>query len=123
MSDYHIIDVAREKNRATVAFHFAVPDENNVQGTALSTCLVERNLRDEKDTSRVPTHLTNFATENAELVAGTMVEYVETIEFDANETNANKLAVITARYSVLASIAPDWLREELKFWGYHGDVT
>jgi len=52
-----------------------------------------------------------------------MVEYVETIEFDANETNANKLAVITARYSVLASIAPDWLREELKFWGYHGDVT
>lgn len=123
MSDYHIIDVSRMSNKATVGFHFAMPDENNIQGTALSVCLVERNTRDNKATSQVPSHVTNFATENAELVAGTMIEYVETVEFDANETNGNKLAVITARYSVLASVASDWLREELKFWGYNGDVT
>jgi len=123
MSDYHIIDVSRVSNKATVGFHFTVPDETNAQGIAFSVCLVERNTRDGKAASQVPAHATNFATENAELVAGTMVEYVETIEFDANETNANKLAVITARYSVVASVAPDWLREELKFWGYNGDVT
>ena len=123
MSDYHIIDVVRKRDKATVAFHIDVPSENNAASKALSDCIVERIARDGADVTAVPNHSTDFGVENAALVAGTVYEYVETISFDANESNANKLAVVEARYTALNTAAPDWLRQEFKFWGYNGDVT
>jgi len=124
MSNYHVIDLNRTEDKATVAFHIAVPSENNQQGTALSTCLVERNSRNNDNfDSQIPAHATNFAPENAAILAGTVYEHVETVQFDAKINNATKLAVIKARYTAIVAVAPDWLRKELKFWGYHGDVT
>jgi len=124
MSHYHVIDLNRTEDIATVAFHFAVPSENNQPGTPLSTCLNERNNRGEGSfDSQVPSHATNFASENAEILAGTVLEHVESVQFDAKINNAAKLVVIEAKYTELATLAPDWLRKELKFWGYNGDVT
>lgn len=123
MSDYHIIGTTRAKNKATVAFHFTIPVGNNVAGKSYSACILEKRAMDETPITQVPNHATEFSSENDALVAGTIIEYVEVVEFNANETNLYKLGVVTARYTALEPLIATWIQEEFKFWGVNGNVT
>lgn len=126
MSDYHAIEVSSNRNdvdRVTVAYHFDVPVETNAVGISLSDCIVQDHAHSETSTTQIPNHASDHAAENAELVAGTKIEHVETIKFSSNKTNVFKLGKITARFTALEAIVPDRIREKYKFWGYNGDVT
>ena len=124
MSDYHALEVSAKRDKVKVAFHFVVPDEVNATGEKnVRTCLIEDLTVSETPLTRVPNHATDFDTENAELVAGSKIEVVETLEFDANLNNASKLAIIEARYTALEAVIAEKVRQKYRFWGYNGDVT
>ena len=120
MSNYHVLEInERKKDRARVAFHFAVPAEQNVATKDLSDCYAEH---EGPLTSVVPDLGTTDATELAAIVAGTVIERVETVQYDANAANAAKLAVVEARWTTLNGQIADIVRERYKFWGYNADV-
>jgi hypothetical protein len=123
MSDYHIVHVDEKQNRARVAFHFAVPSTTVTSGKTLSDCIIQEYTHLDNDVTDVPAHSTEHATENGQLVAGTVYEYIENVEFNAHANNATKLAAIASRWSTLNGIVPDRLRDRYKFWGYNGDIS
>jgi hypothetical protein len=121
MSDYHVLQTNRKKDKATVAFHIPIASGINAAGVNYQTALTEFEPFGTTD-SAVPNHDTNFASENTELVSGSMYERVETVEFDANANNAAKQAVIETRFTQLSGTVPGQLQDVLKFWGLNDDV-
>jgi hypothetical protein len=125
MSNYHILDVTVQRNKARVAFHMSVPDETNSASPTpvnLRTALSEYNELYEVGISQVPNHATAFILENASLISGEVIEVVETMEFDANASNVAKLGIVESRWTGLNAVIGDEIRQRFKFWGYHGDV-
>lgn len=123
MADFHVLDITDKKDVARIAFHFAAPVGNNQAGVAYSAAYKE--WREENGVtlaSRVPDLTNDDPTEAAAIAAGTVLEHMESVQFNANATNNQKLAAIQARWTALNASLPAEVAENLKFWGYDGDV-
>lgn len=116
MSDYHVMEIRDKGDSAHLAFHFDTPAGTNAAGVLYSDALVAWL----SPTTDVPDL---GQTEADAIAAGTVIEYAEMVEFDANATNQQKLNVIEARWTQLSSIIPGRIQENLRFWGFSGDVT
>lgn len=116
MSDYHILDCAASQDAARVVFHITVPDEVNAAGVSYRTALVQ--YLGEID-SAVP----GLDPTAHGLSDGSVYESVQTIEFSALLTNAQKRDAIEARYSALSALILQRAQKMLEFWGMSGDVA
>lgn len=120
MSNWHSLDSSIKDNWMRIAFHIAVPDENNAVG---------QNLQDVMPyaipvTESVVPYLGDVnAEELAAIIAGTIYEYAEIFEYDAGLTNQQKVALVDARYTALVTIKQDELRAKLKYYGKDNDVA
>jgi len=116
MSDYHILRSAEKMNAAQVAFHVPIPNTNNIVGTNWRTAVSQsRNTA-----SAVP--WLDSAGQTA-LDNGEVIEEVKTVEYSANLTHAQKLAVIEAYFSDHKAGFLSKLQDELQYWGKEGDVA
>ena len=115
--DIHVMRINAKGNVATVAFHIQVPDEDNAAGVNLRTATLESGLS--TGTSVNPR---TDAGELAQIAAGEVMEVVEGVQFDKDQTNAQKLARIAERHATFESAGVSQLRSRLKFWGYAANV-
>lgn len=114
--DYHVLEVNDKQDRARVAFHIAVPVENNSQSVALKDC-VKQHLSPATDVPWLgDPELTQIAN-------GEVCEHIETVEFDANLTALQKRGEIDARFNALNTKIPDVIRNRYEFWGMDRDVA
>lgn len=123
MADFHVLNINDKKDTARVAFHFAAPAGNNQANVAYSTAY--KQWREEGGVtlaSGVPGLATDDPTEASAIAAGTVLEHIESVQFSANATNNQKLAVIQGRWTTLNGTIPTRVSENLRFWGYDGDV-
>lgn len=116
MSDFHVLEVNDRKDSARVVFHFDTPAGNNAAGVAYSAALVAW-----KSPATVVPGLGQA--EADAVAAGTVIEHVEAVAFNANATNGQKQAAIQNRWTALNGILPTRLSENLRFWGFAGDVS
>ena len=58
-------------------------------------------------------------TEIDQINAGQIFEHVEWITYNGNLTNAQKLAIITTKFTTLSTMLTDRIRKTLKYWGYN----
>lgn len=115
--NYHILEVSDKEDEARVAFHIAVPNENNFAGINLQVALKQHLDSPERRITGVPWLQVGDPTEYAAVENGAVYEHVETVEFDAHLTNVQKRDLIDARYNFLATLIPDRIRARLRFWG------
>lgn len=125
MSNYHVLEITADKDTATVAMHFTVPDETNFASVNLRTALVQylAKINPDAPITVVPWLETEDPTEYAALAAGSVYEVMQQVEYNVNATNAEKATVIDTRWTALSSTIPDLIRERLKFWGLDRDVS
>lgn len=116
MSDFHILDINDRRDVARVAFHFDTPAGNNAAGVAYATALAQW-----KTPATVVTGLAQL--EADAIAAGTVIEHAETVQFNANATNGQKQQVIRDRWTALNAVIPGRVSENLRFWGFAGDVV
>lgn len=125
MSNYHVRKMGKDERSAKVIFHIPIPVENNSVSIALRTTLSE-SIRPRNEDGTFGTFQSDMigidAGELAQLQAGELFEYVETIGFLAAENNAQKQTKIDTRYTVMTTTVLDKVRELLKFWGLNRDV-
>ena len=119
MSNYHVLDSSR-RDTVRIAFHIAIPDENNAAGINLQTAASQYLS---ETITIIPWLQSAFPTEYTQIQNGEIYEYVENIQYNANGTDIQKRNKIDARYTFMISIIQDRLREKLKFWGLNRDVT
>lgn len=116
MADFHILEVSAAKDRAKVAFHVSIPVETNAAGKNLSAAIVE---------SEAPASVVPYLAQGEKdaVAAGTTYEYVETVTFSGNDTNAARLTKIQTQAAIIQTRVLEKLRACLAFWGYEGTVT
>jgi hypothetical protein len=119
MSNYHVLE-SFKNDRATIAFHIPVPVENNGVSVPLRTAVAQ--YVSGEAVTQVPWLLADFPAEHAQIQNGEIYEQVETVEYDANLTNAQKQAQMDNRFAVLNTAVVNRLRDVLKFWGFNRDV-
>ena len=121
MANYHVLQTTK-KDRAQVAFHIAVPDENNAVAVNLQDAVSQ--YVSGKDTFSQVTWLeADFASEYAQLQNGEVYEYSIMVQYDANLSNAAKLTVMDAKCTSLVTQIQNEIRDKLEFWGLNRDVT
>jgi hypothetical protein len=130
MSDFHVLEQSRLKDRVQVAFHFDVPDVQNAASRNLADAYID--MLDQhwepyftghtRPVSQVPRLQVTHPTEYSALANGTKIERVESVEFDASLTNGEKLTLIQNRWTALNGLIPDELSSVLGFYGYSADV-
>lgn len=123
MSDFHILEVNNKKDRAHVVFHFDTPAGNNAANIARSTAYVQWvTMRTGAAPATIlpSTHL--LQAESDAITAGTVIEHDEVVQFNANATNVQKQAIIAALWTTLNGTIPGRVQENIKFWGFSGDV-
>jgi hypothetical protein len=118
MSDFHVLEQSRLKDRAQVAFHFDVPDVQNAASRNLADAYID--MLDQhwepyftghtRPVSQVPRLQVTHPTEYSALANGTKIERVE------------KLTLIQNRWTALNGLIPDELSSVLGFYGYSADV-
>ena len=125
MSNYHVLQISNKKDKAWVAFHIAVPDENNSANKNLRVALKEQ-LEGLNPTDRVITNVpwleTEFAAEYAQIKDCEVYEHYVGIKFDPALTVIQKRNILDQKYTNFAASIPNTLRERLKFWGLNRDV-
>lgn len=123
MANYHLMEISAKGDEARVAFHFVTPVETNVAGVALKDAYKEWQERDGGALGTVlPWLAATNPTEDGQITNGEVVEHVESVQFDANATNAQKQAVLDSRWTALSTIIPDRIRRQLKFWRMNRNV-
>jgi hypothetical protein len=120
--NYHILDAVELEDAVRAVFHIPVPSATNAAGVDWQTALREF-IPFASGDSAVPNLATTDSAEDDELVAGALHEVVARVNFSANATNNEKIAVVEAKFNELASSELTKLQARLKFWGYKGDVA
>jgi hypothetical protein len=116
MSDYHILELSRAQDEARVAFHLDVPDTTNAAGVNYRTALVQY-------LGTIETVVPGLDTAAHGLDNGSVHEIVETVNFSANDTNADKRTAIETAYSARQAGLIAAVQARLEFWGWSGDVA
>ena len=126
MANYHVMEICDDKDVAKIAWHIAVPDEDNYAGVNLRTALgqyLTSAAGGERTITQVPWLEADNPTEYASLSGCEVYEIIQTVEYNANDGNAAKAAAMDEHWTQLNSTIPDTLRERLKFWGLNRDVS
>lgn len=116
MSDFHVLEINDLKDKARVGFHFDTPAGNNAANVSFATALAQWKA----PVTAIPGL---GQTEKDAIAAGTVIEHVETVQLNANATNGQKQAAIQAKWTALNATIPGKIAENLKFWGFAGDVS
>lgn len=120
MSDFHVLDVTPNKDQARIAIHVSVPAGNNSAGRPWNTVLLE--YLGGTQATAVPWLASSDPVEAGMIGTGDVYEAIETVRFNANESNANKLAAMQTHVANRQSEITARLAEALKFWGFDGDI-
>ena len=121
MSNYHVLQT-QKADRALIAFHISVPDEDNDIGKNLQT-IVMQSISQEISLTQVPWLETDFASEYTQISNGEIYEHVISVQYDGNLSNAAKLSIMDAKYTSLIPIIQNEIRNRFKFWGLNRNVT
>jgi hypothetical protein len=121
--DFHVLEVNQKEDTARVAFHIATPTGTNTQGLNYSDVLVEWRGTLSSDVPNLDTRNGDGGTESTAISNGEVYEHIETVEFDAEAANPDKLTVIRNRYNQLTTLIQSRIQNQLKFWGYSEDVA
>lgn len=123
--NYHVLETTEKGHSSDVVFHIAVPDENNGVGVNLRVALAQKLVKDLAGAafvSAVPWLPTGTGSESEQIENGLVYEHQEAVKYNANLGVVAKRTIIDNRYTVLASVIPDRIRERLRFWGLDRDV-
>lgn len=115
MSNYHILDAHEKGHKVRVVFHIAIPNEDNAAGVNKRIALTQYKPFTES------AYAATSQAEKDQLIAGELYEHVETVKFDGEMTNIQKLQAVANRYTDLSIAMPTKLGKVLKFWG--GDAS
>lgn len=118
VSNYHILEVNRKQDDARVVFHIDVPADTNFAGMTYRAALVEW-LGGAPVESAIP----GLDTAAHGLDDGSIYEHVEVVDFPADETNANKQAIIEATYISRQAAILARIQAQLEFWSFNADVA
>lgn len=122
MADYMIIRQAVKENTATVVVEFPVPGGTNDAGIAWQDVVAEvRALEGNVGVTQNP-HKQGDGTYISQLDAGQLYELVETIEYSANSTDPQKVAVLDAAVSDAVSAATSDVQSLYIYYGLERTV-
>ena len=121
MSNYHVLQTTK-KDRAQIAFHIAVPNENNDVNKNLQTAIMQ-SISQESTLTQVPWLETDFASEYLQIQNGEIYEHAVSVQYDGNLSNATKQSIMDDKYTSLIPIVQNEIRARFKFWGLNRDVT
>lgn len=117
--NYHVLNGNEKGDSFKVAFHIAVPVEQNKANTAaLRASLAEDPWIDK--TSIVPWI---DAAEQTKLTNGELYEHVETFATHPDRTTGNDRTRLDARYTQLSSSIVTGIRRRYAYWRYNRDVS
>jgi len=128
MANYHVLDISNNRDTARVVWHFAVANVNNGAGINYRTAL-KQYLESQADVaigrviSQVPWLEVGNPSEFAQITNCEVYELVQNVEFNANETNSNKAAMMDAMWTKLNVAIPKRISEMLRFWGLDRNVA
>lgn len=120
MSDWHALTGHVKKQEINVVFHIPIPATNNAVDVGYRLAISKQ---EPFTASVIPCLETDFASEFAQLQVAEKYEYVETVRYDGNLSNAAKIAIIDARYTALVSIIQARLQNRYVYWGKNQDVS
>lgn len=120
MADFHVLETNPQKDVARIAIHVTVPAGNNAAGKSWSSAVLGH-LGGTQST-KVPWLAATNPTEATAITNGSAYEFVESVQFNANDTNANKLSAMQAHVAARQAQILSRLQDTLRFWGYDGDV-
>lgn len=118
--NWHALKGSQQKHQIQVIFHIPIPNINNAVAVNYRTIISKS---EPFTSSAVPDLVTNFPAEVTSLIAGALYEYTETVEYNANLTDAQKVTFIDARYTALVSIIQSRLQNEYIYWGKGNNVA
>lgn len=117
MSNYHILSADKFGNRFTVVMHFPVADTTNEVGYSYRTAIVEW-----QGGAPIESVLPNPGTEQAQLDAGELYEYVYPFNSNPGETLTEKRDRLDAMFnSNLVKVQAE-IQKVLGYWGYERNV-
>lgn len=123
MSNYHILTLSNSEARASVVYHFSVPNENNDAGVNIRDAIrmhLEYQAEDGIITTRIPW---DIGLELAEIQSGSLYEHCETYEFsNAHDTLLAKRSELDSKYVSLDTKFQNKLRVIFGFWGLNRDI-
>lgn len=119
MSNWHALTGSKKLHEIDIVFHIPIPDLANAVGIGYRSAISQEEPFVE---SQVPYLETEFAAEFAALQAAEKYEYRETVRYNANLSNAEKTAIIDARYTELVTEIQSMLQNKYIYWGKNKDV-
>ena len=122
MSDFHVLETSEKDHASRVAFHIAVPNENNAVSVNLRTA-VSQYLAAQEVVTSVPWLEATNPSEYTQLQNGEVYEHSAEVRYSANLSVPEKRGLLDARYSQLASNIPAIIRSKFRFWGLDRDVA
>lgn len=118
MADIHVL-AGGGRDRWTLLFHFAVPDQNNNVDVSYRTALVNSNLGGVSSMAEGTGPGQIATAELALLQAGELYEFSLSFLAESGATNnAELLAVIRAEYTKHEIPVLSRLRKQLRYYGY-----
>lgn len=121
--DIHIL-TGNGRHKWTIAFHFAVPDQNNNVGINYRIALVNSSLGGTSVMTE-GTGAGQIATaELAQIAAGEVLEHSEQFLAESGATNnAEMLAAAQALYVAREPTVLNALKKQLRYFGYTGSSS
>lgn len=118
MSDYHVMKAATDGGTIQIVFHVPVPNENNVVGVNLRTCIME-------DDAVIKTSIVPWieASEQTALNAGELLEYPYTLHTHKDISAAVKAQAIEDLFVGGVPAVQEQLRQQYVYWHYNADVV
>ena len=125
MSDYHVREIRDDGRVVNIIFHVFIPIENNSVGITLRLALSEhiKPLLEDGTSGVFQSQFQGIETgELTQLQIGELYECVETVNFLAADTDAQKQTKMDDKYLSLTINMLNRIRTRLKFWGLNKDV-
>ena len=121
MSDYYILETAKDLATVRVVFHIPVSAANNAVGVSWQTALAASLGGADAITSV----LADIAAEDlTALKNGSLFEKIETVRFTSlGLTNAQRLAEVETAYTAAKTVTLANFQITLNFYGKSGDVA
>lgn len=118
MSNYHVLDASNKGDSIRIAFHIAVPNENNAIGYNIRTALAEDDGISK--TSIVPWIET---AEQTQLTNGELYEHVYSFRTNKDIPNLTKRDRMDAKYTSFIPTVQEALRQRYTYWRFNRDVA
>ena len=126
MSDYHVLEQARDKKTIQIALHFTVPinSKNQVNKNHRNLIAIVRKNESGSVPSRVPYLADEFPAELAKMQTGEVIEEVATMQFSSLELNdTQKKAEIDAFWGSKQAEVFSQLQTQLEYYHYDNNVS